>query len=871
MPTPSDAAHRVTDKPRLALSWLVALALLLVLIGLNGKADFGLGSYLPLHTAMETAAIVVSMLIFGIAWNAFSDSRPGNIVLLGVVLFGTALLDFGHMLGYRGMPDFVTPASPQKAIVFWLGARFLVAIGLLAAALRPWEPMLDSRGRYRLLAGVLIYVAGVYGVQLLKPDLVPDFFIPGLGLTALKISLEYGLVLIYGLAAIVFYRRAHSGATFNATDLFRASSVAVLSELCFTQYASVSDLYNLAGHIFKIVSYGFIYRAVFVASVHQPFAALHRALAKEKQWATEQHSLVRTLDMLDEAVVELDPNGHILNANNGWWQLTETKPSLGEIADSVHPEDREAFRACLKNLQSGNKDEFHGRFRFIAESAFERWMECRFVAEQIEGGRVVGIRGVLRDITKTYLQERHIAHMALHDALTGLPNRVLLEDRICKAVQLAKRSQDRVAVCFIDLDHFKNINDAYGHKTGDALLLSMAKALENSLRDGDTVARWGGDEFVALLPGLDSLEDTRRVARKLIDVMRQSYDLAGQPINATFSMGISLYPDDGDSVETLLAHADRAMFYAKSQGRNNFQLFTEMSAKGLGKKELYIQSRLAQAIRDGVIETWFQPQVLATPTPDGRHPLVGIEALARWKDPELGWISPATFIPMAESLGLISDLGQLVRRRALEQYQHWRTRRPDLNLSLNISKRQLFAPDFVATLLQDTACYGIPPESVILEVTESVALMEVEFAEERLRQLVDAGFTLSIDDFGTGYASLSQLHELPVGELKIDISFVQRAHTPNGLRVLQAIVHLAKALGLRTVAEGVETAATTATLRELQVDILQGYHFGHALPGHELEELPFFTHAPEIVLAVVPAVVPDMAAGLPDGNPAVST
>lgn len=824
---------------------VAVLALLYGLLWINsGTGDLGLSAYLPLHTAMETAAIIVAMLVFGIAWNAYANDRPGNVVLIGTVLLGTALLDFGHMCSYRGMPDFITPSSPQKAITFWIGARYLVASGLLITALRPWQPMLGPRSRYGILASVLAYVAAIYWLELFQPARLPDFFIPGHGLTTLKIGLEYGLVALYALSACIFYRHARREATFNAADLFAAAAVAVLSELCFTLYASVSDIFNFAGHVFKIISYAFLYRAVFADSVRQPFDALRQALFKEKRWAAEQHSFVRTLDMLDEAVLELLPDGHIARANNGWWQLAGCQPANDLLAEAVHPEDRNAFRKCLLSLLDGKKDELHGRFRFMGETTYERWMDCRFVVERNQAGQIVGVRGVLRDITKTYLQERHIAHMALHDALTGLPNRVLLEDRIRKTIQLARRSHECVAVCFIDLDHFKNINDAYGHKTGDALLLAMARTLETCLRDGDTVARWGGDEFVALLPRLARAEDARQVARKLVSVMNQTFELEGQPINATFSMGISLYPDDGDSVETLLAHADRAMFYAKSQGRNNFQLFNDMSAKGLGKKELYIQARLAQAIRDGRITAWFQPQVTARCGADGLHRLTGIEALARWHDADLGWISPGSFIPMAENLGLISDLGQLVRRQALSQFQRWRAVRPDLHLSLNISKRQLFAPDFVDALIEDARRYGIPAETLILEVTESVALVEVECAEERLRQLVEAGFTLSIDDFGTGYASLSQLHELPVGELKIDISFVQRVHTPDGLRILQAIVHLARALGLRTVAEGVEDVATTETLCELEVDILQGFYFGRACPAEELETQALFTAGP---------------------------
>lgn len=834
----SPAQHR--DLKR-AVLWPGVLLLFFLFVGLIPSADFGIGRYLPLHTAMETGAIIVAMLVFGIVWNAYSDERPGNVLLLGAVLLGTALLDFGHMLGYRGMPDFITPASPQKAIVFWLAARLLVAVGLLVAALRPWQPMLETRSRYAVLAAVLAYVTLLYVLELWMPASLPVFFIPGSGLTPLKVALEYGLVLIYGAAALLFGWQALRGTTFNAADLFAASAVAMLSELCFTRYVSVSDSYNFLGHLYKIISYGFIYRAVFVESVRQPFHELSRALEKEKHWAAEQHSLVRTLDMLEEAVVELRPDGTIANANSGWWQLAGHAPGAYPLVDSVHPDDTAAFQGCIQSLADGTKDEFHGRFRFIGDAAYERWMECRFVTELTSTGEIVGIRGVLRDITKSYLQERHIAHMALHDALTGLPNRVLLEDRICKVIQLARRNQDKAAVCFIDLDHFKNINDAYGHKAGDALLLSMAQALEKSLRNGDSVARWGGDEFVALLPGLSSPEDARQVARKLQKVMPRSFAVAGQPINATFSMGIAMFPDDGDSVETLLAHADRAMFYAKSQGRNNFQLFSEMSAKGLGKKELYIQAKLADAIQGGQIEVWFQPQVRTERDAEGRHRLVGIEALARWHDKDLGWISPATFIPMAESLGLIADLGQRVTTLALAQFQRWHARRPELHLSLNISKRQLFAPEFVSNLIQDVGRHELPTSAVVLEITESVALLEVEFAEERLRQLVEAGFTLSIDDFGTGYASLSQLHELPVQELKIDISFVQRVHTPDGLRILQAIVQLGRALGLRTVAEGVEDIQTVNTLRDLDVDALQGYHFGRPVPARVLEELPAFT------------------------------
>ena len=843
LPTAGPQLRVATRDPlTTALRWVGGLAIIYGLLWLvGGDVDPGLGRYLPLHTTMEVAAIVVAMLAFGIAWNAYADARPGNILIVGTALFGVGLLDFGHTLSYHGMPDFVTPSGPQKAIVFWLAARYLAAFGLVAIALRPWRPMFGRQARFWLLAAVLAYVGSVYLLALFHADWWPDFFVAGQGLTPLKIALEYGLIALYGLAAGIFYWQARRGVEFNAADLFAAAAIAVLSELCFTLYSSVSDLFNSVGHVYKIASYGFIFRAVFVEAVRQPFEALQIALEKEKHWSAEQYSFVRTLDMLAEVVLKVASDGRILSANRGWWQLAGSGPETdSNLLDSIHSEDRLAFAALLQSLASGAKDEFRGRFRFHAEGRAEAWIECRFVAERNEAGQLLDVRGVLRDVTKSYLQERHIAHMAMHDALTNLPNRILLEDRIQKAIQLATRNRHRVAVCFIDLDHFKNINDAYGHKTGDQLLQTLARALEASLRQGDTLARWGGDEFVILLPDLPNADAALPVAHKLVEVMRQTFAIEDVAISTTFSMGISVFPDDGNNVDDLLAQADRAMFYAKSQGRNNFQMFSDMSSKGLGRKELYIQARLAQAIRGEQIEVWYQPLVAARHNAEGGLRLVGVEALARWQDADLGWISPATFIPMAENLGLISELGQLVQRQALRQFRQWRERHPELHLSINVSKRQLFAADFIETLSREAAASDIPVSALTLEVTESVALMEVEFAETRLQQLSAAGFSLSIDDFGTGYASLSQLHELPVNELKIDMSFVRRVHTTDGLRMVQAIVSLAQALELQTVAEGIEDEGTAATLRALGVDVLQGYYFGRPCPAAELAASSWF-------------------------------
>lgn len=829
-----------------ALAWVGAAfaGYAMLWSGFSGM-DIQIPDYMLLHTVLEMAAIVVAMLGAGIVWNAYARERPGNLVVMGMLLFGTGLIDFAHMLSVPGMPDVVTPAAVQKSITFWLAARLLPAIGLLCMAIRPWDPLRWAPTRYVLGAGVLLYVAVVYWAALYHMDALPVFFEPSRGLSSAKVGLEYGLVALYTAAAVLLFRKARGDAgDGRLLDLFVAAGIAAISELCFTLYRAHADLFNLVGHVYKVVGYFFIYRAVFVWSVRQPFAALHVALSKEKALAAQNQSFVRTLDLLDEAVLELGGDGRVISANNGWWRLAGVAPGTQtELLNHLHLEERDAFAHQWHALAAGKKSQFRGRFRFWSASQAEQWMECHFVGERDPQGAVGAIRGVVRDITKVHLQERHITYMALHDALTQLPNRVLLEDRIRQAIQQAVRSRGRVAVSFIDLDHFKDVNDAYGHKTGDALLLRLAHSLKGCLRDGDTLARWGGDEFVVLLPDLKATDTVHLVAQKMMDSMRQTIELDGLAINATFSMGVAVYPDDDDTgdIDALLAQADRAMFYAKSQGRNNYQLYSDMASKGLGKKEMYIQARLAKAIHEQQITVHFQPLVEAESLASGQPSMVGVEVLARWHDAEMGWISPGSFIPMAENLGLISELGQQVRRIAFAQFRDWVRLRPGLTMSINISKRQLFAADFLQALEADLHHYDLEPHMVILEVTESVALMDVAFADDRLRQIAHAGFTLSIDDFGTGYASLSQLHDLPIGELKIDISFVRRLHTEDGLRMVQGIVSLAQALHLSTVAEGVEDAHTAQLLAGLGVNILQGYLFGRPCSAEEFSRLALLT------------------------------
>lgn len=538
----------------------------------------------------------------------------------------------------------------------------------------------------------------------------------------------------------------------------------------------------------------------------------------------EQRTYLQTLSLLQDAVIEFKPSGRIIRATDAWHKLTGVTNVIDSaIDDSISPEDIDNVMDQIGALTHQQKPQVNIRFRLLRsnDSGAHYWVEGRFAAVKIND-IVVSIRGVVRDITSSYQQERQINHMALHDALTDLPNRILLEDRMQMAISRAERSGKRVALGFIDLDHFKQVNDNFGHKIGDQMLREVTNKFSEALRGTDTLSRWGGDEFVVLCPDLESLSDAKDIALKLSLLSQQNISIEGTDLPFIFSAGFAVYPDDASNSETLLAQADRAMFYAKAQGRNNIQFFNSIAGKETGRQSFYIQSRLSNAISKNEIEAWLQPLISAT---TGK--VIGAEVLARWHEAEQGWIPPSVFIPMAESLGMIDRLGQSVWQQALHAFAMLPS---DHRLSVNLSKRQLFSSTIVQQFCDDVELAGVAPSRLMLEITEGIALSDVAFARERIIELDSKGFGIAVDDFGVGYSSLSQLHEIPADELKLDISFVRRIHDKSGFSMASAIISIAKSLNMECVAEGVEDELTAELLRKMGVEVLQGYHFAKAMP-----------------------------------------
>jgi len=417
-----------------------------------------------------------------------------------------------------------------------------------------------------------------------------------------------------------------------------------------------------------------------------------------------------------------------------------------------------------------------------------------------------------------------LSYQAQHDALTGLPNRFLLGDRLEQAIAYANRHRSGLAVLLLDLDGFKYINDSLGHQAGDEVLVEVSRRLRSVTRQVDTVARIGGDEFCLVSSDVRNVDDALKIAQTCLDVLRKPILVAGRDYAVSASIGISCYPEHGEAPELLQQHADTAMYHAKFNGKNGFQVFTPELNAHL-RERVQLMSDLRGALDNGQFRLEYQPQFLA----DGE--LVGFEALLRWDHPERGTIPPSTFIPIAEETGLVVPIGKWVLDQACRQLAAWRSAGYEkLRVAVNVSTLQLERRDWVETISAALTSSGLPPSALELELTESVVMKNCERAAERLTELRSLGISAAIDDFGTGYSSLKYLQNLPIDTLKIDQSFVRNldplsnGESGNGA-IVRAIVTLAQQLGLRVVAEGVETNDELALLRRLGCDLVQGYLF----------------------------------------------
>ncbi|MBA1433504.1 MAG: EAL domain-containing protein, partial [Epsilonproteobacteria bacterium] len=507
--------------------------------------------------------------------------------------------------------------------------------------------------------------------------------------------------------------------------------------------------------------------------------------------------------------------------------------------DRVHPDDREAvdtaYRESLKNCEP-----YEITHRLLFDDKRIKYVKekCETTFDR-EGNALVSI-GTAQDITQQKLlenmlqeQKEILSHLAHHDTLTELPNRILLHDRLHQTIQKAKRANRKFAVLFIDLDHFKEINDSLGHDVGDEVLQEIAQRFESLIRKEDTLARLGGDEFTIIMQNLKEEQDASILAQKLLSSLQEPIIKKENLLYLSCSIGISLYPADGTSVQNLLKYADAAMYRAKEEGRSNFQFYSsEMTT--LAFERIVMEASMRKGLQNKEFMVYYQPQVNAK-----RNEVVGMEALVRWKHPEMGMVFPSKFIPLAESTGLIIQLDRYVMKTAMQQMSKWYE--DGLNpgiLAMNLSIRQFKQKDFLEFLqrtLQETGCKA---EWVELEVTESEIMQDTQEAIIILTQLHDLGVMIAIDDFGTGYSSLSYLKKLPIDKLKIDQSFVHNlpADEEDGA-IIEAVIALANALKLSIIAEGVEQKEQKDFILQSGCENIQGFYYSEAVEEKTMTQI----------------------------------
>lgn len=529
------------------------------------------------------------------------------------------------------------------------------------------------------------------------------------------------------------------------------------------------------------------------------------------------------------------PGNPIIYVNPAFGRITgyDAQDTLGRSMHFLLGEDQEQvefmeIHAALHEQREGN-----AVLRNYRKDGSLFWNDLSVSPVLDETGSVAHFVWVINDVTEREQHEELLEYQANHDALTGLPNRNLLADRITQSLANAHRYDMPVAVLFIDLDNFKFVNDSLGHALGDRMLIIQADRLHKSIRSGDTVARYGGDEFVVVISNLEKSEDAALVAQHIQELVSRPFTIDGHEFGITCSIGISLYPKDGHDVDSLLKNADAAMYRAKEQSRNSFQFYTsEMNDRVV--ERMVIERHLRHALELGQLEMHYQPQVELT---NGR--IIGVEALLRWHSPSLGAVSPSRFIPLAEETGLIVPIGEWVLKTCCEQNKAWQDAGlTPLTISVNISARQLQKKDLsgdIAAILRES---GLKPRFLELEIVESMVMKDVESAMVIMTELKSLGIQLAMDDFGTGYSSLSYLKRFPFDRLKIDLSFVRDILSdPESASIARTIIAMAHNLNLRAIAEGVETKEQLEYLRLHGCDEIQGYYVSRPVNAQEFEAL----------------------------------
>ncbi|MCP5358528.1 MAG: EAL domain-containing protein [Pseudomonadales bacterium] len=930
---------------------LITLALLILALRLFPAGAFGAltgtGQYLPLHMLLETLAIIVASMIFVLGWYTQRGAKTLRMQVIACFFLAVAILDFSHMISFAGMPDFVTPSGPEKAIIFWLFARLFAALALLASVILPDRKLIR---RHTLLASIFVSMAAIHYLVLIAHEHLPATFDTETGLTSFKIFAEYSLILLYSLAATLLWARALRDGQKDTLALSMSAAIMAMSELLFTFYVDVTDTFNLVGHIYKFLAYTYLYQALVVKGITTPFFELRelsgrlqatldavpdmmfelstdgiikayhsrlglpRLLESPDIFIGQNFRLfiteVEAIKVIEQAMADIFNTGStagrayslMLQGRQYWYELTGTLLEaprdrrclilIRDVTSKYESEQELRIAATAFSSQEGiiitdaqqnilrvnaafeetsgySLQEVVGRTPSILSSGkhnkafFEAMWESihrdgswhgeiwnkrkngevfpqsvTISAVKNAAGITTHYVGDMVDISRIRDAEATINRLSLFDPLTGLPNRTNIQAQLNEILASSHSDQYFGALLMIDLDDFKDINDTLGHAAGDQLLVQVAQRLQKTLQNGEVAARYGGDEFIVVLPHLsqdksNAAGKVQAMAQTLFKALEGEYHLDTQVHYTTCSIGISLF--DGARIEfsELLQQADIALTQAKITSRTNISFFDPSWQEEITARA-NLNSDLREALKAHQFELYYQPQWDET-----RH-IVGAEALVRWKHPHRGLIGPDEFIPFAEESGWILALGDEILQMGLQQLNSWQAdpKLGQLALSINLSAEQLFESNFIETVKEEIHSRSLDARYLVLELTESTLISNLQLAKSTIEKLSQLGVRFAIDDFGTGYSSLSYLSQLPIDQLKIDQSFVRNIGiAEQDTAIVSTIITMARTLHMEVLAEGVESDAQHSYLLEQGCHLFQGFLFARPLPLQEFEAL----------------------------------
>jgi diguanylate cyclase (GGDEF)-like protein/PAS domain S-box-containing protein len=843
-------------RPLIALLLAVATLPMLCLWAWPVRLPDTLAGLSPLqwHTLLGLASMLVCGVIVAVAWNGRELEAPRSVQVLASACAGALLLDLLYLLSHRGPSGLIGPDTAARMLALSMASGLLIAAALLGVAVAPWRLGHDPRWVRRVPAGVALYVLLAALGAFAWPERVTALLIDGQSLTFAAHAGEAVLVGVLLIACVLFARRLHAPQPFDVASLWCAATLMAIGELMRAPGTSLNDLAALVAHLYEVLGLWMLYRAIVADGIRSPYERLLNSRHLLRHNEQELRTITDNIPAL-VAFVDTEQRYRFVNRNYQRWLGLDPESMIGrtvlEIYGKEHYSDLEAH---IQRALAGNTFAVEHRITGL-EAARGRWLNIMYMPKVDADGKVSGVYILSSDITEVMVAERRALFLAEHDELTTLPNRAAFQIAVGKALEHSARetgaqarakgeargadqegtaSAGQFAVIFVDVDRFKVINDTLGHAAGDHLLQTLATRMKQVVRGRDLVARMGGDEMCLLLHDVRDSAHASEIAERILTALRAPVELrTGVQHHVTVSAGIAIFPQDGTDTETLLRHADIAMYRAKGAGRDGFALFGAHDG-GPAEARLNLELELRTAIDAGQLVLHYQPRVdVITGRP------VGMEALVRWQHPERGLLPPGQFIDIAEETGLIVPMGAWVLRQAgqaLKRLQQAGVQ--GLTMSVNVSARQFKNPRLVDEVAEMLELAGCAPHQIELELTESAVMDQPDMAEATMRRLKALGVRLAMDDFGTGYSSLAALKRFPVDCVKIDRSFVNDIPGDAGDAALtRAIVAMGHSLGLHVVAEGVERSDQLDFLRREGCDEYQGYWFAKPMPEAALTAL----------------------------------